>query len=53
MYAHTSFIHVSVAFVHAAGVPFILKCGKAINERKAEIRIQLRDMPGEREDRNL
>jgi len=24
------------------GVPFILKCGKALNERKAEIRIQFR-----------
>jgi glucose-6-phosphate 1-dehydrogenase len=22
------------------GVPFILKCGKALNERKAEIRVQ-------------
>jgi glucose-6-phosphate 1-dehydrogenase len=28
------------------GVPFILKCGKGLNERKAEIRIQLRDVPG-------
>jgi glucose-6-phosphate 1-dehydrogenase len=27
------------------GVPFILKCGKALNERKAEIRIQFRQ-PG-------
>eukprot|EP00727_Mastigamoeba_balamuthi_P002403 m51a1_g1216 putative glucose-6-phosphate dehydrogenase (584) ;mRNA; f:488035-490231 len=26
-----------------AGVPFILRCGKALNERKAEIRIQFRD----------
>lgn len=25
------------------GVPFILKCGKALNERKAEIRIQFRE----------
>jgi glucose-6-phosphate 1-dehydrogenase len=25
-----------------SGVPFILKCGKALNERKAEIRIQFR-----------
>jgi len=30
-----------------AGVPFILKCGKALNERKAEIRIQFRDVPGQ------
>lgn len=28
------------------GVPFILKCGKALNERKTEIRIQLRTPPG-------
>jgi len=28
------------------GVPFILKCGKALNERKAEIRIQFHDVPG-------
>eukprot|EP00727_Mastigamoeba_balamuthi_P009342 m51a1_g503 putative glucose-6-phosphate dehydrogenase (559) ;mRNA; r:284715-286634 len=26
-----------------AGVPFILRCGKCLNERKAEIRIQFRD----------
>jgi glucose-6-phosphate 1-dehydrogenase len=26
-----------------AGVPFILKCGKALNERKAEIRIQFKN----------
>ncbi|KAK9685068.1 Glucose-6-phosphate 1-dehydrogenase [Basidiobolus ranarum] len=26
------------------GVPFILKCGKALNEQKAEIRIQFRDV---------
>ena len=24
------------------GVPFILRCGKALNERKAEVRIQYR-----------
>ncbi|KAI9364509.1 glucose-6-phosphate dehydrogenase [Zopfochytrium polystomum] len=28
------------------GVPFILKCGKALNEAKAEIRIQFRDVAG-------
>jgi len=28
------------------GVPFILRAGKALNERKAEIRIQFRDVPG-------
>ncbi|XP_066917929.1 glucose-6-phosphate 1-dehydrogenase-like [Clytia hemisphaerica] len=29
------------------GVPFILKCGKALNEKKGEIRIQFRDVPGD------
>lgn len=28
------------------GVPFILRCGKALNEQKAEIRIQFNDVPG-------
>lgn len=29
------------------GVPFILRCGKALNERKAEVRIQYEDVPGD------
>lgn len=29
------------------GVPFILKCGKALNERKAEVRIQYHNVPGD------
>ena len=29
------------------GVPFVLKSGKALNERKAEIRIQFREVPGD------
>ncbi|KAK9758814.1 Glucose-6-phosphate dehydrogenase, C-terminal domain [Popillia japonica] len=29
------------------GVPFILKCGKALNERKAEVRIQFKDVSGD------
>ncbi|KAJ0984613.1 hypothetical protein J5N97_002969 [Dioscorea zingiberensis] len=29
------------------GVPFILKAGKALNSRKAEIRVQLNDVPGD------
>lgn len=29
------------------GVPFILRCGKALNERKAEVRIQYREVPGD------
>lgn len=28
------------------GIPFILRCGKALNEQKAEIRIQFDDVPG-------
>lgn len=31
----------------AAGVPFILRCGKALNERKAEVRLQFSDVPGD------
>ncbi|KXJ81844.1 hypothetical protein RP20_CCG016680 [Aedes albopictus] len=29
------------------GVPFILRCGKALNERKAEVRVQYQDVPGD------
>nr|XP_027203211.1 glucose-6-phosphate 1-dehydrogenase-like [Dermatophagoides pteronyssinus] len=29
------------------GVPFFLRCGKALNERKTEVRIQFRDVPGD------
>lgn len=29
------------------GVPFILRCGKALNERKAEVRIQYHDVAGD------
>lgn len=29
-----------------AGVPFVLRCGKGLNEQKAEIRIQFADVPG-------
>ncbi|XP_067636759.1 glucose-6-phosphate 1-dehydrogenase isoform X2 [Eurosta solidaginis] len=28
-------------------VPFMLRCGKALNERKAEVRVQYRDVPGD------
>lgn len=31
----------------ASGVPFILKAGKALNSRKAEIRVQFKDVPGD------
>lgn len=30
-----------------SGVPFFLRCGKALNERKTEIRIQFKDVPGD------
>uniref|UniRef100_A0A224YYU0 Glucose-6-phosphate 1-dehydrogenase n=1 Tax=Rhipicephalus zambeziensis TaxID=60191 RepID=A0A224YYU0_9ACAR len=29
------------------GVPFILRCGKALNERKAEVRIQYKEVAGD------
>ncbi|XP_029011617.1 glucose-6-phosphate 1-dehydrogenase-like isoform X2 [Betta splendens] len=29
------------------GVPFVLRCGKALNERKAEVRLQFADVPGD------
>lgn len=32
---------------HSPGVPFILRCGKALNERKAEVRLQFSDVPGD------
>ncbi|CAA6664166.1 unnamed protein product [Spirodela intermedia] len=31
----------------STGVPFILKAGKALNSRKAEIRVQFKDVPGD------
>ncbi|CAF5123672.1 unnamed protein product, partial [Rotaria magnacalcarata] len=36
-----------------AGVPFILRAGKALNEKKAEIRIQFRDAPGAMFDEDI
>lgn len=29
------------------GVPFVLRCGKALNEQKAEVRLQFTDVPGD------
>ncbi|XP_068084973.1 glucose-6-phosphate 1-dehydrogenase isoform X2 [Anabrus simplex] len=29
------------------GVPFILRCGKGLNEQKTEVRIQFQDVPGD------
>ncbi|XP_014001020.1 glucose-6-phosphate 1-dehydrogenase isoform X3 [Salmo salar] len=40
----------AVLYVHNErwdGVPFILRCGKALNERKAEVRLQFTDVPGD------
>ncbi|KAL3108098.1 hypothetical protein niasHT_017592 [Heterodera trifolii] len=40
----------AVLFVHNErweGVPFFLRCGKALNERKAEVRIQYKDVSGD------
>ncbi|XP_064488760.1 glucose-6-phosphate 1-dehydrogenase-like isoform X3 [Ornithodoros turicata] len=40
----------AVAYIHNErwdGVPFILRCGKALNERKAEVRIQYKEVPGD------
>lgn len=34
-------------FAPRPGVPFILRCGKALNERKAEVRLQFRDVAGD------
>lgn len=34
-------------FLLVAGVPFVLKAGKALNSRKAEIRVQFKDVPGD------
>lgn len=33
--------------ISCLGVPFILKAGKALNSRKAEIRVQFKDVPGD------
>lgn len=34
-------------FIIASGVPFILKAGKSLNSRKAEVRVQFKDVPGD------
>jgi glucose-6-phosphate 1-dehydrogenase len=39
------FIRVNACSCRWAGVPFVMKAGKALNERKAEIRIQFKDAP--------
>lgn len=42
-WAHPAHPHLSPS----PGVPFILRCGKALNERKAEVRLQFRDVAGD------
>ena len=51
---YISLVHVMIihqlyksTFFCLSGVPFILKAGKALNSRKAEIRIQFKDVPGD------
>lgn len=33
--------------LQSLGVPFIMKAGKALDSRKAEIRVQFKDVPGD------
>jgi glucose-6-phosphate 1-dehydrogenase len=42
-----SLLSVSTHYSCRAGVPFILKAGKALNSRKAEVRVQFKDVPGD------
>lgn len=44
---HSSIMCVIAPLTHPPGVPFILRCGKALNERKAEVRLQFTDVPGD------
>lgn len=46
----TATFALAVARIHNErwdGVPFFLRCGKALNERKAEVRIQFKDISGD------
>ncbi|XP_062870978.1 glucose-6-phosphate 1-dehydrogenase-like isoform X2 [Trichomycterus rosablanca] len=48
--SHTATFATAVLYVHNErweGVPFVLRCGKALNERKAEVRLQFTDVPGD------
>lgn len=44
---HLSLLLVRPWKCSCTGVPFILRCGKALNERKAEVRLQFTDVPGD------
>ncbi|KAM8934736.1 glucose-6-phosphate 1-dehydrogenase [Pelodytes ibericus] len=48
--SHTPTFATAVLYVRNErwdGVPFIMRCGKALNERKAEVRLQFNDVPGD------
>lgn len=45
--ASSVLVNINIFFIISSGVPFILKAGKALNSRKAEIRIQFKDVPGD------
>ncbi|XP_030623548.1 glucose-6-phosphate 1-dehydrogenase-like [Chanos chanos] len=48
--SRTATFATAVLYVHNErwdGVPFVLRCGKALNERKAEVRLQFVDVPGD------
>nr|ACC62885.1 glucose 6-phosphate dehydrogenase isoform D [Rhipicephalus microplus] len=48
--SHTATYATAVAYINNErweGVPFILRCGKALNERKAEVRIQYKEVAGD------
>ncbi|KAH0628843.1 hypothetical protein JD844_010430 [Phrynosoma platyrhinos] len=44
---HTDPLFCDYASFIILGVPFVLRCGKALNERKAEVRLQFREVPGD------
>lgn len=46
-HTHTRRAILETGLVPHPGVPFILRCGKALNERKAEVRLQFRDVAGD------
>ncbi|KAG2455779.1 glucose-6-phosphate 1-dehydrogenase [Polypterus senegalus] len=53
--SHTATFATAVLYVQNErwdGVPFVLRCGKALNERKAEVRLQFSDVPGDIFDRH-
>lgn len=45
--AHLYRLFLNGTLTCVAGVPFVLKAGKALNSRKAEVRVQFKDVPGD------